>query len=80
MSLYKYMSLSSQYVMVPIAIETLGAYGGEAWNFVDVLGDRVARATGDVRSKSFLRQRLSIAVQRGNAAAIQGTHRGDPPW
>jgi len=32
--------------------------------------------TGEVRSLAFLRQRLGIAVQRGNAAAVIGTI----PW
>jgi len=29
--------------------------------------------TGDVREASFLKQRLSLAVQRGNAALVLGT-------
>ena len=37
------------------------------------LGGRIAQHTGDARSTAFLRQRLDIAIQRGNAAAVVGT-------
>ena len=56
-----------------IAIETLGAWGKDAWELVSELGGRLAALSGDPRSLAFLRQRLGIAMQRGNAAAIRGT-------
>jgi len=37
------------------------------------LGRRIAAATGDPRVTEFLFQRLSVAVQRGNAACVLGT-------
>jgi len=37
------------------------------------LGRRLTRVTGDVRSPEHLLQRLSVAVQRGNSAAVMGT-------
>ena len=44
------------------------------------LGRRMTAATGDSRETSFLRQRLSVAIQRGNAiAACRGAQcRGWP--
>ena len=39
------------------------------------LGRRIAAAKNDPRSTYFLRQRLSIAIQRGNAASVLGTMR-----
>ena len=51
----------------------MGVFGEEAYSFVSEIGRRLARATGDKRSKEFLVQRISMAVQRGNAAAILGT-------
>ena len=51
----------------------MGVYGIEAEKFVAELGKRLALATNDVRSLSFLKQRISIAIQRGNAASILGT-------
>ena len=41
--------------------------------FVKELGGRVVRVTGDQKSSHYLLQRLSVAVQRGNAASVMGT-------
>ena len=59
-------------LLVPLAIETLGAWGEQARVFVVQLGRLITGVTGDVRETDFLRQRLSIAIQRGNALAIRG--------
>ena len=69
----KYSSLGNNYIFTPIALETLGPWGPEADNFIRELGRRLFSVTDDPRSTSFLRQKLSIAVQRGNAACILGT-------
>ena len=37
------------------------------------LGALLTQATGEPRSTAFLKQRLSVAIQRGNAAAVRGT-------
>ena len=48
--------------------------------FVKELGGRVARVTGDQKSSYYLLQRLSVAVQRGNADSVMGTmHRPADP-
>jgi len=41
------------------------------------IGRRIPVATGEQRSTEFLFQRLSIAVQRGNAASVVGTASSD---
>jgi hypothetical protein len=69
----KYEQLAVANTFVPIAIETLGAWGPEALAVSSELGTRISAKTGETRSTSFLRQRLAIAVQRGNAASIRGT-------
>mgnify|MGYP003471411228 CR=1 FL=1 len=69
----KYSALSPMYSFTPIAVETLGALGEEASAFFRELGQRIATATGEPRSCQFLLQRLSVYVQRGNAACILGT-------
>jgi len=51
----------------------LGVWGGEAANLVREIGRRQAVAQGDPRAGSFLRQRISIAMQRGNAISVMGT-------
>jgi hypothetical protein len=69
----KYRALSTDYFFVPIAIETLGPVGDEATAFFQDLGRRVLAITGEPRTMTFLWQRLSVAVQKGNAACVLGT-------
>ena len=72
--LTKYASIASTHIVVPLAFETLGAWGRQASDFVSELGRRLASVSGDRRETSFLKQRLSVAIQRGNAIACQGTY------
>jgi len=69
----KYLDLTHTYTFVPVAVETLGAWGADALRLMSELGGRLAALTGEPRSTSFLRQRLDIAIQRGNGMAIRGT-------
>ena len=69
----KYRDLAPNYHFTPLGFETLGNWGDTAISFIKELGSRLASATGEPRSTVFLRQRLSIAIQRGNAAAVRGT-------
>ena len=45
----------------------------EAIKFIEDLGNKISKINGDNRSKSYLFQSLSIAVQRGNGACVMGT-------
>ena len=69
----KYRSLAALYSFMPVAVETLGALGEEASAFFSDLGHRIAAVTNEPRSFQFLMQRLSVTVQRGNAACVLGT-------
>lgn len=69
----KYAHLDPSHFFVPIAVETLGAVGPEAGLFFRDLGRRIAAATSEPLSHQHLLQRVSVAIQRGNAAAILGT-------
>ena len=69
----KYAQLSKSYLFIPLAFETLGAIGSESLVFLKELGHRLHKATGDPQSFQFLLQRLSVAIQRGNAAAVLGS-------
>jgi hypothetical protein len=60
-----------------VVIESLGAYGEEAWHFIQQLDLRLCAVTQDTRSASYLLQRLSVAVQRGNAACMLGNIAGN---
>ena len=69
----KYAELESRYVVQPVAFETLGVIGPSTDSFLHDLGKRIERASGDRRATEFLLQRVSIEIQRGNAAAVQGS-------
>ena len=69
----KYSCLGPAYSFIPIAIESSGACGPLTLEFLRDLGNRLRQATGEESSFVYLLQRLSVAVQRGNAAAILGT-------
>ena len=73
----KYTHLESSHLFVPIAVETSGVLGQAALDFVSDLGQRLRQVTGEARSKEYLLQKLSIAIQRGNAAAVLGTAERD---
>ena len=66
----KYADLSRAFVFVPVAVETMGPICSVGEEFVTELGRRIANVSGDPRDTAFLFQRISIAVQRGNAAAV----------
>jgi len=55
-----------------IRFETLGAWGEQATEFIWELGRRLTLVSGDGRETFYLRQRLSIAIQRGNAIEAWG--------
>ena len=63
---------------MPVAIETLRTWGRAGMAFVDEVGRRIAAHTGEKRATAFLKQRLALAVQRGNAAAVLGTLASHP--
>ena len=59
--------------LIIFLVETSGVLGEAAVDFTRDLGRRLCKATGEPRSREFLFQRISVAVQRGNAAAVLGT-------
>ena len=71
----KYANLvqSEDILFVPIAIESLGPWGQAAADIISEIGSRLATHSGDPRALPFLKQRISLAVQRGNAASVSGT-------
>ena len=67
----KYTSLSPGLSFTPIAVETLGRWDAEGARFIADIAHRLTDATGDPKAPNFLWQRLSIAVQRGNATCLK---------
>ena len=68
-----YSDMPKHYIFCPFAVETLGPLGEDALKLVRELGRRIHAESGDSRSTSFLFQRISLAIQRGNAASVFGT-------
>ena len=69
----KYEEIARTFHFIPIAVETLGALGVDATAFFKDLGSRIKTVTQERRAYEFLMQRVSVAIQRGNAACILGT-------
>jgi len=69
----KYSALSSTHIFVPVAVETLGPWNDEGLALIAEIGRRRATMiTADPCEAFFLFQRLSVAVQGGNAASFSG--------
>ena len=71
----KYSHLAPTYLFTPVAMETMGAIGPESRAFLRELGRRVQLESGEANSTTYLLQRLSMAVQWGNAVAIMSCAR-----
>ena len=69
----KYAELAATHHFVPVAIETMGVFGKEAEAFFIELGCRIQEETGEPLSFHYLLQRIAVAMQSGNAAAVLGT-------
>ena len=74
----KYAALVPAYSFAPIVVETLGAQGVEAVSLTSEIGIRLSGVSSEMRSILFLRQRINIALQRGNAASVLGTMKAVP--
>src|SRR3989442_1048701 len=73
---YSRLSQDGNVLFAPIAIETLGTWGKSASAICKEIGSRLASLSGASRSLMFLKQRMSLANQRGNLASVAGTFTG----
>ena len=73
MCFQKYRILSDRYHFKPLGFETFGNRGQSAVEIIGQIGRRIGEETGETRSLSFLRQRIRIEIQRGNATSVLGT-------
>jgi hypothetical protein len=69
----KYAHLARSHLLTVVAIETLGSFNREGALLISSLGRRLSIASGDPREATFLFQRLSVAVQKGNAISFAGS-------
>lgn len=65
-----YQPFARDYEVVPLAFETHGPIAKATDEFLQDLAKRIRHETGDPRGGYFFLQRLSLAVQRGNALAL----------
>ena len=70
----KYGALSVSHIFLPVAVETAGAWNQSAIELIQEIGRRITAVTeDDSREMVFMLQRLSVALQRGNAVAFLAT-------
>jgi len=69
----KYSKLASTHIFYPFAIETAGTWHEMAIELTQEIGRRITIITEDTRETTFLFQRLSMALQRGNAVSFHNT-------
>jgi len=69
----KYSELSMAYLFLPIPVETLSPMSDLAYEFFEILSCKISDVFGYSREVSFLFQRLSVIIQRFNAALFHDT-------
>jgi hypothetical protein len=70
----KYSSIiSSNYIFKGLAFKTLSPWCKDAIDFINVIGKQLIAELGDSKSKKFLFERISLAIQHGNATSIRDT-------
>ena len=65
-----YIDIASTHIFYPIAIETAGSWDVQALEMIEEIGRRITEATEDPKETMYLFQRLSMAIQRGNARSF----------
>ena len=71
--IHKYQELSNKFIVMPVAVETMGAWGRSSLKFVQDIGERMTMASGDKQATFKLLQNISMEIQRGNISSILGT-------
>ena len=69
----KYQELVATHLFFPIVIETAGTWDKRTIELIEEIGRRCTIETDDQRETAYLYQRISIAIQRGNALAFTHT-------
>ena len=62
----KYAALQQTHHFVRVSVGTMGLWNAENINFVGDIGKTLTEVSGDPLETSYLFQRLSVAIQRGN--------------
>ena len=65
--------IDNVYIFQPVAVELQGSAGESSEPFITRLCKMLCRSHDDHRVGSFLKQRISMALQIGNTACVLGT-------
>jgi len=69
----KYSKLASTHIFYPFAIESAGKWHETAIELTQEIGKHITTITEDTWETTFLFQRFSMALQRGNAVSFHNT-------
>jgi len=69
----KYSKLASIHIFYPFATQTVGTWHEMAIELTQEIGRRISTITEDTQKTAFFFQRLSMALQRGNAVSFHNT-------
>ena len=69
----KYSDLTQTFTFSPVGFETLGSWGPRAKKLIHEIGKRIQAMTNEQRATFYLKQRITIDIQRGNAASTLGS-------
>jgi len=69
----RYARLANTHIFYLVATETAGTRHDMAIEQTQEISKRITTITEDIRQTTFLFQRLSIALQTGNAVSFQNT-------
>ena len=68
-----YSELEGRYRSEPVAVETTGVIGKSSTMILYELGCRISAATGHIKETSWILQKISVFIARGNTASILAT-------
>ena len=66
----RYQNISREYLFEPLAFETSCVFGPSTLKLVNELGKKIQQVTGEPRETLWLKQRLGMAILRGNATSV----------
>ena len=69
----KYPHLSISHIFTLVVVESSGAFGPRSLSFIHALGCKIRQYSGNELATSYSLQRISVAVQRGNALLVMDT-------
>lgn len=65
---------ASNFLVVGLPFETMGPWCKESKSIIDKIGNLLIKESGDIRARKFLYNRISLAIQPGNASSVLRTY------